>query len=412
MNAFYSIKKICTATCGILPATMLLMFLLLIIGTHPAMADTGKLMAGTAKINITPKTDEPIHDSVYARSLVLDLNGKRLAFVSVDLVIFTSYRIEQVCKEKYGISKVILCSSHDHSGPMVDNKINFSLNSPFQSFYEDQVIQVIGDAVGHLFPAKIAAGKSTFPQLGFNRLIVREDGHAKESWLGDAHYKPENPERIPFGPVDAELGVLKITDMQGNPRAIITNYAMHADVVCFNYAVSADYPGVAARKVEEAFGNKVNCLFVQGGGGNIESLLISPRRSGPTDAVQTNYAPMERTGELLAWETVKLANNIIIPASSETDIKYMVDSLHFTGRYDTKRDFDVHIITLLINNNISIAICPGEMFVQFQLDWKDKMKQASANGFLFGYSFSGGKWPGYIADVRSAALGGYGADGG
>jgi hypothetical protein len=52
------------------------------------------------------------------------------------------------------------------------------------------------------------------------------------------------------------------------------------------------------------------------------------------------------------------------------------------------------------------------MFVQFQLDWKDKMKLAAMNGFMFGYSWSGGKWPGYIPDVRSAALGGYGADGG
>lgn len=386
---------------------------LLCLTVITAKADTGKLMAGTGKINITPKTDEPIHDSVYARSLVLELNGKRLAFVSVDLAIFTSDRVEQICKQKYNIDKVIISSSHNHSGPLVDDKINVSTSNPFQPFYEDQVIKVIGEAAAHLFPAKIAAGKNTFPQLGFNRLIVREDGHAKESWLGDAHYRVENPERIPFGPVDPELGVLKITDMQDNPRVIVMNYAMHADVVCFNYAVSADYPGVAARKVEEAFGSNVNCLFVNGGGGNIESLLISPRRSGPKDTVQTDYRPMERTGELLAWEVIRLAKNINMPADAATDIKYMVDSLHFVGRYDAKRDFNVHIITLLINNNIALAVCPGEMFVQFQLDWKDKMKLASvSNGFLFGYSWSGGKWPGYIADVRSAALGGYGADGG
>ena len=36
---------------------------------------TGKLLAGTAKISITPETDEPLHDPVYARSLVLDING-------------------------------------------------------------------------------------------------------------------------------------------------------------------------------------------------------------------------------------------------------------------------------------------------------------------------------------------------
>lgn len=83
---------------------------LLTILNNPCCADSGKLMGGTSKINITPKTEEPIHDSVYARSLVLDLNGKRIAFVSVDLVIFTSDRIETLCRKQYGIDRVFLCS--------------------------------------------------------------------------------------------------------------------------------------------------------------------------------------------------------------------------------------------------------------------------------------------------------------
>lgn len=390
----------------------LLSILLCSLSLQQAFADSGKLMAGTGKINITPKTDQKIHDSVYARSLVLEVQGQRLAFVSLDLPIFTSDRVVEACKRQFNIARVILSSSHNHSAPMVDNKINVSESSPFQPYYEAQIIKVVGEAVANMFPAKIAAGKSTFPQLGFNRLIVREDGKARESWIADDHYRRENPERIPFGPVDPELGVLKITDLENNPKAIVMNYAMHADIVCFNYEVSADYPGVASRKVEASFGDKVTCLFVNGGGGNVESLMISPRKSGPDDtSTKTDYAPMERTGELLAWEVTKLARNISMPATGETDIRYKVDSLKFTGRYDSKRIFNVHLITMLINNNISVAVCPGEMFVQFQLDWKDKMKLAGVNGFMFGYSWSGGKWPGYIPDVRSAALGGYGADG-
>jgi neutral ceramidase len=58
---------------------------------------------------------------------------------------------------------------------------------------------------------------------------------------------------------------------------------MHADIVCFNYAISADFPRIATRKVEETLGKDVNCLFIQGASGNMESLLISPRRSGPDD---------------------------------------------------------------------------------------------------------------------------------
>jgi len=53
------------------------------------MAADGKLLAETAKVNLTPDSDEPLHDSIYARSLVLDMNGQRLAFVSVDLAVFT-----------------------------------------------------------------------------------------------------------------------------------------------------------------------------------------------------------------------------------------------------------------------------------------------------------------------------------
>jgi neutral ceramidase len=369
----------------------------------------GHLLAGTAKVNITPKSNEPLHDSIYARSLVLDINGQRLAFVSIDLAIFTSEKVVKVCREKYGISQLMLCSSHNHSEPQKGGR-SFQKGNTYTPFYEDQIVRVVGEAVQNMFPARIAAGRKSFPQLGFNRLIIRDDGHARESWFSDDHYTSENPERIPFGPVDPEVGVIRIEDMQGQPRVILMNYACHADIVCFNYAVSADFPGVASRKVEEAFGNKVNCLFMQGAAGNIESLMISSRRTGPDDTFQTDYAPMERMGALLAYETVQLSKKLIVGNNDMTDIKYQIDSLQFTGRFDKSVNFNVHISTILINNDIVIAACPGELFIQLQLDWKKKMEEASANPFLFGYTWSGGQWPGYVADIRGAALGGYGAD--
>jgi neutral ceramidase len=386
---------------------------LIVAGVTWAQQPRPALLAGTAKVNITPRTDEPIHDSIYARTLVLDANGIRLAFVSVDLAVFTSDRIERTCKEKYGITQLILCSSHNHSEPQPGGKRSFQAGNPYTAFYEDQIIKAVGESATHLFAARISAGRATFPQLGFNRLIPREDGHARESWFSDDHYTSENPERIPFGPVDPEVGVLRIDDANGQARAIIMNYACHADIVCFNYAVSADYPGVACRKVEEAFGRGVNCLFVQGAGGNIESLQISSRRKGPDDPFQTNYLPMERTGELLAYQVIKLAKSLgteAPPAADTPVLRYMEDSLHFTGRFNKKMDLNVHLSTIILNNAIAIAVCPGELFVQLQLDWKEKMALAGVQPFLFGYSWSRGNWPGYIADVRSAALGGYGAD--
>ncbi len=363
------------------------------------MSTAGELRAGTAKVSITPEDGKtPVHDKVYARSLVLDVDGERVAFVSVDLGIYTSEKLVAACKERFGISHLVLSSSHTHSGP----------GRNYAAFFEERLIQVVEAAVNDMFPARISAGHRSFPQLGFNRLVVREDGHARESWFGDDHYTSENPERIPFGPVDPEVGVIKIEDTQGRARAIVMNYACHADVVCQNYAISADFPGAATRKVEEAFGNNLNCLFVQGAGGNIESLIISSRRTGPDDPFQTDYSTIERVGGLLAYETVKLAKTLTPAARKETTIRYMNDSLKFTGRFDKNAAFDVHISTILINDDIVIATFPGEPFIQLQLDWKKKVEVA--HPFLFGYTWYQGTWPNYVPDIKSAALGGYGAD--
>jgi neutral ceramidase len=363
------------------------------------MSTAGGLRAGTAKVSITPEdARKPVHDKVYARSLVLDVDGERLAIVSVDMGIYTSEHLVAVCKERFGISHLVLSSSHTHSDP----------GRSFSAFYEERLIQVMETAVNNMFPARISAGHRSFPQLGFNRLVVRDDGHARESWFGDDHYTSENPERIPFGPVDPEVGVIKIEDLKGQPRAILMNYACHADVVCQNYAISADYPGAATRKVEEAFGNNLNCLFVQGAGGNIESLIISSRRTGPEDPFQTDYSTIERVGGLLAYETIKLAKSLSPSARKETTIRYMNDSLKFSGRFDKNAAYDVHISTILINDDIVIATFPGEPFIQLQLDWKKKVE--AAHPFLFGYTWHQGTWPNYVPDIKSAALGGYGAD--
>ncbi len=363
------------------------------------MSAAKELRAGTAKISITPEGGKkPVHDNVYARSLVLDIDGERLAIVSVDLGTYTSERLVATCKERFGISHLTLSSSHTHSDP----------GRSYADFYDRQIIQAVGAAVNSMFQARISAGHRTFPQLGFNRLVVREDGHARESWFGDDHYTSENPERIPFGPVDPEVGVIKIEDMEGRARAIVMNYACHADVVCQNFAISADFPGAATRKVEEAFGNDLNCLFVQGAAGNIESLIISSRRTGPDDPFQTDYSTIERVGGLLAYETIKLASSLRPPARKDTTIRYMNDSLKFIGRFDKTAVFDVHISTILINDDIVIATFPGEPFVQLQLEWKKKVE--AAHPFLFGYTWHQGTWPNYVPDIKSAALGGYGAD--
>lgn len=354
--------------------------------------------AGTAKVNITPSVKEAVHDSLYARVLVLEANDKRIAFIALDQGIYTNDQIIQIGKKQFNLDQVLLSSSHTHSSGKQD-----------EAFIVNQLTKALTEATSHMFPARIAAGHRSFPQLGFNRLIIREDGHARESWFSDDHYTSENPERIPFGPVDPEVGIIKIEDMDGKPKGIIMNYACHSDVVCQNYEISADYPGVACRKVEEAFDNAI-CLFTQGAGGDIESLIISSRRTGPNDPFKTDYRTIERVGGLLAYEAIKLTQSLEARDSKQTGIKFRNDSLQFTGRFRKDMSFNLHLSTLLINDNIVISTCPGEPMIRLQTEWKQKIRQADGIPFLFGYTWYQGTWPNYIPDIQSAARGGFGAD--
>lgn len=187
------------------------------------------------------------------------------------------------------------------------------------------MILVIDLAVKNMFPARISAGERTFPQLGFNRLIIRDDGHARETWFGDDHYGYINYECIPFGPVDPAVGVIKVEDLKGQARAIIMNYACHSDAVWGNYAISADYPGVACRIVEQTLGNKANCLFIEGAAGNIAPLFKTPGRLGPDDPFKTDYSLIERMGKLLAIETLKLTESLSPKIKDEAELKFMSD---------------------------------------------------------------------------------------
>ncbi|MDR1408530.1 MAG: hypothetical protein LBJ23_10885 [Tannerella sp.] len=359
-----------------------------------------RLTAGSAKINITPPdTKYPVHDSLYARSLILEAGGTRIAFIAYDSGGGSDEFIASL-KQKYRLDELFLCQSHNHSGA-----------SGTREWTEEKFTRLIDEASKNMFEARLSGGHRSFPSLSFNRLIVRDDGHARESWYADDHYRYINRERLPHGEVDNSVGVVRIEDMSGRPRILIMNYACHPDVVWNNFEVSADFVGYATRYTEEAFDNRLHCLFINGAAGNQAPLFKDGGRQTPDDPRKADYDLIERMGKLLSIETVKLARELYPNPYDEQRISVKTDSLSFTGRFDKNIRFSPHFSVILINNRYAISAVSGEFFIKFQLDWKKDISRY--NGwipFFFGYTVSGGRSPGYVADVRSAALGGFGAD--
>ena len=244
-----------------------------------------------------------------------------------------------------------------------------------------------------MFQARLGIGRGSI-QLGYNRLGLRPDGRARVMY--------RNPERIPYGPVDPELVLLRVDDTAGKTRALMVHYAVHPVVLGqSNCKFSADYPGVMQSKVEaEMPGAQV--MFVQGGAGDINPLFL-----GRSEDEVADFAVLQTMGEFLAREVMN-ANTRVAPVEAGP-IRSKSDLLEFNHRWEKGRTLSVGITTILIGKDIAIATVPGEPMHRLQKLWKSEADVA--HPLFYGYTYSkDGTWAGYIPDLRSAARGGYGSD--
>lgn len=377
--------------------------------TYSSNGNDGGLYVGVAKADITPPVGTRIfggysrkgpstglHDSLQMRALVLDMNGYRVGIISVDLIKYCNRRVIESAKERFNISHLLISSSHTHSGPIFGDYRSPDHDLPYALRVERAIIDGLEKAVNNMFPARISSGYKRFPPFGYNRLTNR--GDARAMWRND--------ERIPYGPVDPEVGVIKIEDQEGQPRVILMQYACHPVANGINYDISADYPGVAARLVEKEFGNNTICMFIQGGAGDINPMFMSPHVK---EGIETDYGMIEKIGTVLGNEVIALTKSLSPKIREESSLVAISDSLKFTKRFDKDYVFNIHFTTVLINNDIAIASFLGEPLIWNQIYWKENAE--AAHPFFFGYTYSsGGDFPGYVPDIRSASYGGYGAD--
>jgi hypothetical protein len=246
--------------------------------------------AGVAKIKITPAKlmwmsgygarDKPAEGKLtdlWAKALVLeDPGGRRAVLVTMDLVGIDRGLSVAVCEaleHKYGLDRagIMLAASHTHTGPVVGGNLQAMYNldstqrelvAEYARTLQTRLVEVVGEALRQVAPARLTwgTGKATF---AVNR---RNNKEADVSRLRAAG-------RLK-GPVDHDLPVLAVRDLQGHLRAVVCGYACHATVLSF-YQWCGDYPGFAQMELEKAHPGAV-ALFWAGCGGDQNPL---PRRT-------------------------------------------------------------------------------------------------------------------------------------
>jgi hypothetical protein len=248
--------------------------------------------AGAAKVVITP--ERPMWMSGYAartkpargklqdlwaKALALeDPTGRRAVLVTMDLVGIDRPLSVAVCQElqkKYRLPReaVMLSVSHTHCGPVVGGNLGpmYELNEEQSRLVDDyaeslqkKLVDVVGQALRHLSAVQLAwgVGQVTF---AVNRRNNKESDVPALRAAGRLK-----------GPVDHDLPVLTVRDLNGRLIALACGYACHATTLDF-YLWSGDYPGFAQIELEKTHPGAV-ALFWAGCGGDQNPI---PRRSVP-----------------------------------------------------------------------------------------------------------------------------------
>lgn len=404
-------------------------FLTILIATLTACPAWAAMRAGVAKVDITPSTHEVMWgfedrlapaqstlDPLYARVLVLDAGDKRLAIIALDLG--RSFgeaaldRLRQSARKSSNISCVLASASHTHSAPVI--KDAYSGAPPdWEQRALDRIEVAISDAAAHLQDVRIGTGTGSV-YIGHNRLPLRPDGTF--GWF------ERNPTMIPTSPVDPTVTVLRVDRSDGTPLAILVNYACHPVVFgSDNRQYSADFPAAMNRTVEDAFGGRVMSFFLQGAPGDINPYYaVTPVKE---DAVKMR----DWTGQRLGAEAARVAKEIQTHSAPTPSIDYREETLNFRLRWNQEKFqagllkflgpktlelygspiqplIGSRVTSVLINKQIAIATFPGEPFVDFQKNWRDRCPVPVA--LLFGYTNG---YHGYFPTISATARGGYGA---
>ena len=404
----------------------------------PLPVSAAQLEAAVAQVDITPPTGLPMYgyldrlthnqlsagtlDPLYARVLVLQAGRKRMAVVTLDLGrTFNESWLDLLrseAREASQINGLIVTASHTHSGPNILDDYPDGHLPAWQSVTLDKVAAAIHQATQQLEPVQLGTGNGVV-QIGYNRRHLNPDHSVSMLW--------SNPTKTPTTPVDATVSVIRIDRQDGTPLAILVNYACHPVVFgADNLQYSADYVSTMISTVTAAFAEKPRCFFLQGADGDINPHYAT------TPMGQGAVVKRDWTGRELGTEAAHVAKSIRTQVSSIASLDFADDVIMFPLRWEPQKFHDdllrvngtvvfqdhaerlaaanppselaLHVTTLLINKQIAIAGMPGEPFVDFQINWRDRcpVQDCLLLGYANGY-FD------YFPTILAASQGGYGA---
>ncbi len=239
-----------------------------------------KLTAGAAKVDITNREAGPVNDLLYAKAIVLQSAGTMFAIVSVDAVaigeighIKNDYlpTVRSQLKTDCGIlpTNVLINASHCHG--VVCNDV------------AARTVEAVKAAMQNMVEVRVGVGTGYEDRIMENRRLKLKSG--KTADVRHAYSLPPDDEVAEVGPVDPQIGIMRLDRIDGRTLAVIYNFAVHPIQGVPSGANTADIIGFASKVIEDTLSDGAIALFLQGCGGDINPLFYKdvehPRSAEP-----------------------------------------------------------------------------------------------------------------------------------
>jgi neutral ceramidase len=224
-----------------------------------------------------------VHDPLTARTLVVEIDGCRLALVAADLIGFPREQARRV-RERAAVlgglspANVMLAATHTHSGPLPFDApgLGGKADRPYATWLEEELARSVERAAGRLKPVCFGWASAAVEGVGAIRRAVTP---------------PENED--PAAVLDAgKVTVIAFSDPDGPLQAVLMHYACHPTVLGpQNRLISADLFGAARSALAQRMGGGVPVVAVNGACGDVSTRFTRRAQS---------FAEVERLGERLA----------------------------------------------------------------------------------------------------------------
>ena len=249
-------------------------------GSLGVRAEAAELRAGVAKVDITNTEAGPVNDPLFVKALVLSDGATTAVLITVDAVaigeighIKNDYlskvraRLEKELKIKP--ESVLVNASHCHGVVCGD--------------VDERTFKAVQEATKNMVPVNVGAGVGHENRISENRRLKLKNG--KELDVRHAYSLPPDEEVAEVGPIDPQIGILRLDRKDGRTLAVVYNFACHPIQGVPSGANTADVTGFASKVIEDNLSEGTIALFVQGCGGDINPVLYKdvdhPRNAEP-----------------------------------------------------------------------------------------------------------------------------------